>query len=248
LTRIDIQEGIRQVWNGVLDVVYPPRCLLCGREPAEPFCEICQRAILPVTPPFCDRCGIPVEAGRLVCYHCETGPEPAFAWSQALGQYAGTLRQAIHQLKYDGKTALAQPLGLLLARSLETPSPLLKNNEQGFDAVVPVPLHPARYRERGFNQAERIARVLAQERGWPLDTQGLRRLRQTPSQTALSASARRANVAGAFDTRSPHIFQGQSVLLLDDVLTTSATTGECARVLRNAGATRVAVLALARGR
>lgn len=247
MRRLDIQEGLLQVWNGVLDVVYPLRCLICGREQSEPYCEMCQKEIVPLHPPFCDRCGVSVEAGRLVCRDCETGPEPAFAWSQALGRYTGTLRDAIHRLKYDGKAALAKPLGLLLSRSLAIPTPLMKVDETGFDVVVPVPLHPARFRERGFNQAERIARVLAQKRGWPLNTKGLRRIRQTKSQTTLTASARLANVAGAFAAASPLYFQGQSVLLIDDVLTTSATTGECTRVIMNAGAKRVAILALARG-
>ncbi len=243
---MDIPEGASLVWNGLLDVVYPPRCLVCGQEESEPLCGACLGAIVPLLPPFCDRCGVPVTAGRLVCDDCEIGPEPAFAWSQAVGQYTGVLRTAIHRLKYESKGALAGPLGALLASTLETPSPLLPPNRE-FDYIVPVPLHPSKFRARGFNQSERIARVLSERRNWPIDTNGLFRTRKTRTQTALHATERRQNVQGIFDTKSPLYFDGRSVLLIDDVLTTMSTVSECSRILRNAGAKRVAVLALARG-
>ena len=243
---MQIREGARLVWNGLLDVVYPPRCLVCGREEAEPFCSVCRSEIVPLNAPFCDRCGVPVAAGRLVCKDCEAGPEPAFAWSQAVGQYTGVLRTAIHRLKYESKGALACPLGELLADALETPSPLLPQGQQ-FDCVVPVPLHSSKLRLRGFNQAARIGQILAERRGWPLESGGLIRVRKTRTQTALHASERRRNIEGVFDTMTPLYFDGKSVLLVDDVLTTGSTIQECSRVLRNAGARRVAVLALARG-
>src|SRR5262249_26772570 len=116
-----------------------------------------------------------------------------------------------------------------------------------FDAVVPVPLHPSRLRERGFNQAERLARIMAQERHWKLDANGLLRVRPTSSQTNLPRTERAANVRGAFAPREPMRFAGKAVLIVDDVITTSATLKEAARVVREAGATRVCVVALARG-
>ncbi|HZP82613.1 MAG TPA: ComF family protein [Chthonomonadaceae bacterium] len=242
-------ERIALVWNGLLDVVYPPCCLVCGeRLDAGVLCLACQREIAPISPPFCDRCGVPVAAEESVCRLCAEGPEPPFAWSQTLGAYQGTLRRAIHRLKYDGKAALAEPLGRLLAESLDkTPTPLLTAAHPAFDVVVPVPLHPARLRQRGFNQAERIGRVLARERGWRLDADGLRRTRYTRSQTNLSPTERAANVKGAFVAREPHRFAGQSVLLVDDVLTTTATMRECAHISREAGASRICLVALAQG-
>ncbi len=241
-----LTAGVRLVWNGVLDLVYPPRCLVCGREESEPFCGECRTEVVPLNPPYCDRCGVPVAAGRLVCIVCEDGPEPWFAWSQAVGQYTGVLRTAIHRLKYESKGALSRPLGDMLAVALEAPSPLLPAGES-FDCIVPVPLHPSKFRSRGFNQAERIARILAESRALPLDSSGLLRIRKTRTQTALHASDRHRNVRGVFDTRSPMYFNGKSILLVDDVLTTMSTVNECSRVLRNAGAKRVVVLALARG-
>ena len=220
-----LQQQATLVWNGLLDLIYPPRCLVCGIDLDEgALCPVCERSFKPILPPFCDRCGEPVPAERLVCRRCELGPEPPFAWSQALGQYDGTLLQAIHRLKYDGKAALAAPLGRLLARSLETPSPLFDpqrpQDRPAFDAVVPVPLHPSRLRRRGFNQAERLARIVAKQHGWKLDAQGLKRLRRTPSQTAMTLEQRTANVYGAFASTEPLRFDGQAVLIIDDVLTT----------------------------
>lgn len=242
-------ERVELVWNGLLDVVYPPCCLVCGaRLDAGAFCTACRGEIAPIPPPFCDRCGVPVAADEIVCRLCAEGPEPPFVWSQTLGAYQGTLRHAIHRLKYDGKAALAEPLGRLLAESLDrTPTPLLTSAHPGFDTVVPVPLHPAKLRQRGFNQAERIARVLARERGWKLDADGLRRVRPTRSQTKLSQTERAANVKGAFVAREPHRFAGKSVLLVDDVLTTTATMRECAHIVRETGASRICLVALAQG-
>ncbi len=249
-----LREAAAVGWNGLLDVVYPPRCLVCESvQAAGALCLVCRGEIKPLAPPFCDRCGAPISPGRAVCPDCEAGPEPPFAWSQAWGQYDGVLRRAIHRLKYDGKTALAHPLGVLLAASLdEPPSPLLfptdpQSGPLDFDVVVPVPLHPARLRQRGFNQAERVARIVAQQRGWRMDDRSLRRTRATRTQTDLNAAERARNVAEAFTARTPLAFQNQRVLLLDDVLTTSATVTECARVLQNAGASRVCIVALARG-
>ena len=241
----------RYVADGLLDLLYPPVCLLCkARLDAGALCADCQRRVAPILPPFCDRCGAPIRPGRAVCGPCEGGAAPPFAWSQALGAYHGTLLEAIHLLKYNGKAALAEPLGLLLARSLDAPTPLIKPRagKPAFDAVVPIPLHPARQRERGFNQAERIARVVAREKGWRLDAGGLRRIRRARPQARMnSAEERAANIRDAFSARSPLHFEDQFVLLIDDVLTTTSTVRAAANAVRDAGAARICVLALARG-
>jgi len=241
---------VEEIWNGLLDVVYPPHCLVCGAWQEEPLCLACRNEIKPPEPPFCDRCGALIPAERTLCLACEKGPAPPFAWCQAMGRYEGALRLAIHRLKYDGKTALAKPLGKLLAESLDRPGSRLlplpaSSDRPAFDAVVPVPLHPSKLRERGFNQSERLARIVAQEYGWRLDTRGLRRIRRTKTQTRLGHQERAQNVQGAFAARAPDYFAGQSVLILDDVLTTTSTCSECARVVKEAGAVNVCVVALA---
>jgi ComF family protein len=161
-----------------------------------------------------------------------------------LGHYAGTLRHAIHLLKYDQKPALAEPLGHLLAHYLQSEESL---RNLSFDAVVPVPLHSSRRRERGFNQAERLARVIAKECGIPLNAHSLLRIRATRAQASLGGDSRRGNLDGAFALRHPNAFAGKSLLLVDDVLTTMSTVSACARILKNGGATQVIILGLARG-
>ena len=237
--------------NGLLDLLYPPLCLLCeARLESGAMCADCQRQITPLLPPFCDRCGVSIRPDCIICEPCENGNEPPFHWAQALGTYDGPLLEAIHLLKYNGKAALAEPLGLLLARSLDAPTQLIKLREgrPAFDAVVPIPLHPARQRERGFNQAERIAQVVAREWNWKLDSSGLRRVRRTRPQARMnSAEERAANIRDAFAARSPLHFENQHVLLIDDVITTTSTLRAAANAVRDAGATRICVLALARG-
>src|ERR1051326_5583645 len=96
----DMGKQAALLWNGLVDLLYPPVCLVCRAEQPEALCPLCVRAIQPIPPPFCDRCGEPVAAADLVCRRCEIGPEPPFAWSQALGRYEGVLREAIQLLKY----------------------------------------------------------------------------------------------------------------------------------------------------
>lgn len=239
-------SAARLIWDGALDLIYPPRCFICERDGSESFCTLCRQQIVPLHAPFCDRCGMPIAADRLVCPDCESGSEPEFNWSLAAGAYTGVLRTAIHKLKFDGKVAIAQPLGELLADAVAAPSPA-RINPADFDCIVPVPLHPGRRHERGFNQAERIARPISARYGTHLDTVGLRRARRTRSQTNFNRVERARNVAGVFETRTPLYFDGQSVMLIDDVLTTGSTLNECAKVIKNAGAKRVVVAAVARG-
>ncbi len=243
---------LKEVYVGLLDLLYPPRCILCSAAQTEPFCADCAGKIHPSRPPYCDRCGYPVSANEELCGSCIAGQEPPYAWAQAMGEFTGPLREAIHQFKYNGKTALAAPLGKLLAQSLDSPkSPLLTptypDTSHTVDLIVPVPLHRSRFKRRGYNQAELLARVIAREKGWELDTKGLIRIRHTQTQTALRIAERASNVEGAFASRTPQYFQGRRVLLIDDVLTTRATVRECARIILSAGAERVCVAALAQG-
>jgi ComF family protein len=158
--------------------------------------------------------------------------------------YEGAVRAGIHALKYHGRTAVGVPLGALLAeaggaRLPAAPLALL-------DAIVPVPLHPARQAERGFNQAELLARACGRRWGLPVWPRALRRVRPTRPQTELDGAARRANVRGAFAVSWSAPVAGRRLLLVDDVLTTGATLGAAATALRAAGATLVGALVLAR--
>jgi ComF family protein len=151
------------------------------------------------------------------------------------------VREALHAFKFRGRRGLAAPLGDLLVDGIAGGLPL------GLpDLLVPVPLHPRRARERGFNQALLLARRVGRAWGRPVRDDVLLRAVPTMSQTALAASARRANVRGAFRLRRSEAIAGRHVAVVDDILTTGATVSECARCLEAGGAAVVGVLAVAR--
>jgi ComF family protein len=157
---------------------------------------------------------------------------------RAVALFEGPLRHAIHALKYRRLSAMAEPLGDLLAH-------FWVHASDGADAIVPVPLHDGRRRERGYNQAELLANRLSRRVGAPVRPNALRRLRATAVQMSLNASDRKLNVAGAFESADPAV-RGKRVVVIDDVCTTGATLDACAAALLSAGAASVRGLALAR--
>jgi len=187
---------------------------------------------------FCTSCRTPFQnafpldaAGR--CALCRSGLR-GFDAAYSFGTYEGVLRELIHLYKYGRVKTLARPLSGLLAQALP--------RDEAFDAAVPVPLYWRRRLQRGFNQAELLARGLSRRTGIPV-IRALRRLRPTPAQAGLSNSARRENVSQAFGARG---VQGKRILLIDDVMTTGATAASCAAALKQADARRVSLLTVAR--
>jgi ComF family protein len=204
--------------------------------------------IAPLSGILCSICG-----EKLVSKFVETdeGPQcgmcrraaPPFERAVAFGAYDGVLRELVHLLKYQRVHPVAPLLGRLIARALAGVS--LPENL----VVVPVPLFKGRMRERGFNQAEQIARAFVRQRNSgsiQLDASSLVRTRQTASQTGLTRHQRRANVRGAFSVVRPERIVAKNVLVMDDVMTTGTTVSECARVLLRAGARQVFVATAAR--
>jgi ComF family protein len=168
-----------------------------------------------------------------VCGQCMKHPPP-FARALCYGAYAGTLKEAVHLLKFQGIKRLARPLGGLLL-ALDLP---------GADCVAPVPLSPGALRRRGFNQSYLLARALAAGLGLPLAGDVLYKRKETPSQVGLTRAQRLGNLKGAFALRRKP--DGERVLLVDDVMTTGATMGACARTLLRGGAKEVTAVSLAR--
>jgi ComF family protein len=227
--------------DALLAVVLAPACAACDR-PLEhptggPVCDGCWRSILPLTPPLCDQCGDPLPSWRNTharCARCRRG-RPSVDRARAVGAYDGALRAIIHALKYDGRRSLADGLAALMRTRA---ADLL----EGALYVVPVPLHPSRRRQRGFNQAADLARRL----GLPV-RHALRRVRPTATQTGLPAARRHRNVRDAFAaTRAARGLDGAVVVLVDDVCTTGATLEACARVLKDAGVGEVRAVTAAR--
>jgi ComF family protein len=216
-------------------------CLLCaGRALKKGFCEGCGSLIEKerITSPICVVCGIPFTSSIGVDHACGRCVEerPSFIAARSAFVFEGKVLDAIHRLKYGGDTSLAGPLARL-ARESHLP--------QGPCVIVPVPLHPGRLRERGFNQSLLIARALSRITNSPLVYDRLKRARDTGQQVGLKAAERKKNVSGAFTLTGAAMFKGKKVLLVDDVVTTGATLNECAKVLKRAGA-EVTALTVAR--
>lgn len=236
-------HGWRPWVTAALDLVFPPLCPVCdgmlGAGRRDPLCGACWEGFERIAPPWCRCCGAPLGIEGL-CGACR-GRRPGFAYARAAVLYGGLVREAIHAFKFGGRRGMANPLGDLLAglglSALPGAAP---------DVLVPVPLHPRRARERGYDQALLLARRL--ERAWsvPVVADALLRAVPTQPQTDLDAAARRRNVRDAFAVRRPELIADRHVVLVDDVLTTGATAGECARSLYRAGAAAVGVLTVAR--
>jgi ComF family protein len=210
------------MFSGLFDLLFPPACVYCGRG-GHWLCPLCLAEITPAPPAR------------------ESAAPLAGLW--AVGEYRDPLRLAIHQFKYEGKRRLAEPLGHLLAGLYRQQ---VRANSLP-DAVLPVPLHPKREAERGYNQAALLARALCRLEGLELVEGVLLRSRDTPQQAKMTRAERQANVAGAFSCAAGHPkIAGRRVLLIDDVCTTSSTLGECAKMLLAGGAREVWALVLAR--
>lgn len=222
-------------------LLYPPTCLLCGARGRTrlDLCNGCLAALPAVVNP-CRGCGAPLPSGAgEICGRCQRRPT-RFDSIVVPFHYAHPMDWLVQRLKFQGRLAHARLLGELLARAV-TASGL-----QAPALVLPVPLHSARLRERGFNQAEEIARHVARRLHLSLGSRCLGRHKATAAQMGLPASQRRANVRGAFVINAPERIAGCHVALVDDVVTTGSTVDELARALKRSGAARVDVWACAR--
>lgn len=209
-----------------LDLLFPPRCALCGRHGAD-LCLDCADALPRAELPRCPRCWSPLRPASK-CRRCGGPDRLALEWLRSPYVFEEGARDLVHALKYRHRSGLASSMGQLMARSLGgMPAPI--------NVVVPVPLHPRRQRARGYNQALLLAGEVSRRLDVPLVAGALARRVNTPPQAkAAGAGARRRNVAGAFEGR-PGAVAGQRVLLVDDVTTTGATLDACARVLLSSG-------------
>ena len=229
-------------------LLLPSDCATCDQpltnDPIPFFCQRCWGYIRPLQGPACPRCRRPFASTAATtysptheCHDCRTR-NPHYAQVWAAYAYIPPLQDAIALFKYRGKVALADSLGMLLARAVPP--------DLDIDLLMPVPLHPNRLRQREFNQslllADRVGPVFQR----PVSYRNLLRTIDSDPQITLPRSARLQNLRMAFALRHPREVAGKRVLLIDDVFTTGTTVNECAKVLLEADAREVAVLALAR--
>ena len=244
--------------EGLFATLFPSNCRLCGTPLVNisrlPVCKECLLSIRPIQGRVCAHCGerligpyqMANEHGEAVCGACRQS-EPAYEKAAAYGSYEGALRDLIHLLKYQHVRPAASVLGRMLSEVIEQLAPSFVGS---LPVVVPVPLHPSRLHERGFNQVDLFTRSALKLRPAGLDLvlhpNVLERTRLTLSQTGLTIPQRRENIRGAFKLRRAGAICDQNVLLVDDIMTTGTTVSECARILHRAGAARVWVATVAR--
>lgn len=239
-------RALRQAARKALDLVYPPSCLACRAATSDlgTLCPTCWTKMRFIERPYCDRLGIPFaqDLGPGLLSPEAIADPPVYQRARAVARFDdGPARKLVHLLKYGDHTEMAKPIGRWMARAgvelLETA-----------DLLVPVPLHRLRLAARRFNQAAALAQSISAASGVPTDFLALERVKPTPPQVGLSKLQRAGNVQGAFRVPEEARFRiaGRQIVLVDDVLTSGATTNAAARALLRGGAAQVDVLVFAR--
>lgn len=243
MTHFQAQGWMKKAGRDVLDFLLPPRCPACSEkiELHGHLCAACWSHLDTISVPYCARCALPfeVDAGDdAECATCLKDP-PAYDWARAAVRYENLGRDLVLGLKHGNQGAGVPVLARMMAGALAG---------RKTDLILPVPLHRWRLLKRRFNQSQLLASALSKKLGVPNNPFILQRVRSTPSQGTLDRKDRQKNVKGAFRVAAgaEGEIEGKRVLLVDDVLTTGATVGACADVLRKAGAREVGVLVFAR--
>ena len=237
----------RGLFEAAAGLIYPPHCAACG-EPlgrrGAVLCRSCSRSRARLTGPRCAVCGQPFGGAATDDFRCMNcgDLDLEFEFATAAYRCRGVVRELVHQFKYGRRLHLRHLLARMLCEGMREP----RVKRIGVDAIVPVPLHPARQRHREFNQAEVLARLAGARLQLPV-MDCLRRRRFTPTQTHFHREERFRNLRDAFATGRTEDLAGKHLAVVDDVLTTGSTADACARALKEAGAATVVVITVARG-
>jgi ComF family protein len=239
---------LRRFINALVDIVYPKKCLACKeklRIPSqkEPICAKCLAKIKRNIPPFCSSCGRHLEKSNFVKNICPRCLKAKLHFDRAFSPfvYEGVIKELIHEFKYKSKNYLGSYLSAMMVEFIkEYNLPI-----EYIDFIIPIPLHKTKLREREFNQAQVLAEFIAKDFNKGILVDAFRRHRYTKTQTGLETTERLKNVKDSFSVTKPQILKGKNLLIIDDVLTTGATSSEAAGALKEAGANIVFVLTLA---
>ena len=227
------------------NLVYPQRCYLCGNDiesySTEYLCPEHKRMVHLIQDSYCKICGKKIYAksdGEMKCYNCRT-TKRLFDSGYSVTVYEESIKTLIHAYKYKRKKFLRHTLGRMMYEGIA-------RNVSYMDIkyIVPVPLHWRRYYKRGFNQACELVKLTSRQLNIPILKRNLRRIRYTTPQVDLEPDERQENIKGAFQVLYPEQFQGNDIMLVDDVMTTGSTANECARVLKRAGCGQITIVVL----
>ena len=231
--------------RALLSLFYPPLCVVCSAavDYGQYLCPECEEKAPRIKPPFCEKCSEQFTGAIGASFTCANCAHRCLYFDAAVSSYRsrGIVRTLVHQFKYGRQFHLRHPLADWLGETIHDP----RLRGRRFDILVPVPLHPARERERGFNQAQLLADLLSTRISVPVQP-ALERIRYTTTQTAFDRAERMENLRDAFRLRKKANVQDLRVLLIDDILTTGSTLSECARILKKAGAMSVYAATAAR--
>ncbi len=219
-------------FDPLMDFCFPPHCLLCGVRLVNrkiQVCDECDKQLVRLEHPCADHNNLDIPKDQ----------EIHFELVLSAFYYQGDLRHLVHLFKYWGETGLADYWSKQLL-------PIIQSNDQKWDFMIPVPLHPRRQKMRGYNQSELIAKSLSESSGIPLLKKGLKRSLHTTAQARKDRQERMNGLTGAFSVSNPLEISDKSILLVDDVVTTGSTVNECAFTLRQNGAKRVDIVSIAR--
>ncbi|HUP46096.1 MAG TPA: ComF family protein [Thermoanaerobaculia bacterium] len=236
-----LRGALSLIGREALRIVLPAWCVVCGgelpwRSRVASCCAACWRSLPALRGDRCRSCALPLPAGT-ICIACSADPLPA-AWTDAWGEYRAGLERLLHAFKFERHDFLDDPLAALMEEVVRG------HDEEGFDVVVPVPMHRSKLRRRGYNQAELLARSLARRLRIACDPRLLTKEREKETQSTLARAGRAANVRGVFAAGEG--VADRRVLLVDDICTTGETFRSCAAALLDAGASRVCAIAVAK--
>ncbi|MBI4656236.1 MAG: ComF family protein [Elusimicrobia bacterium] len=235
-----------KIWKFLANVFFPRICLHCKRDihylDDNVLCPSCFQNLQEIPEFYCKTCGVPLEHGAH-CFDCRKpkNENPECSIIRARFVFNPQIRSVIHSFKYHSKPYLAKILAGWLLNSFER-YPELK----GYDSITAIPLHPRKAAQRGYNQSELLAEIIAEEKNLTLLDKVVARKKETKSQAKLTRKERIANISGAFEVLNAGKAKGRRILLIDDVATTGSTMQECAGALKKAGAKSVAGLVVAR--